>query len=179
VQADRDFAWLFWTNVSNWPHDYSAWNQPSSMVLSSGAKFIIQQRVGEAYQLRIGDVSAIGAALVVHAASPGAGLRAVSGNLRIAGLVQRDSLKQSHHEGAPQQTICLGSRMWNNNSTSMHMQTARRDHRAVRLGFSPGPLAVPLLSCYGVRRSWPPALKPPHRNYKFSNEHRESPNSSS
>jgi hypothetical protein len=76
-KADRNFAWEFWTNVSNWPVvDSSVESAVLDGPFRSGTKFITKPRGGEVINGELEDVrDGRGAVVVIHA--PGAALRCV------------------------------------------------------------------------------------------------------
>ena len=76
-KADRNFAWQFWTNVSNWSAmDYSVESAVLDGPFRSGAKFITKPRGGEAINGELEDVrDGRGAVVVIHV--PSAALRRV------------------------------------------------------------------------------------------------------
>ena len=76
-KADRNFAWQFWTNVSNWPVvDYSVESAVLDGPFRFGTKFITKPRSGEAINGELEDVrDGRGAVVIIHI--PGAALRCV------------------------------------------------------------------------------------------------------
>jgi hypothetical protein len=74
-KVDRDFAWRFWTNVSNWPSvDSSLESATLDGQFQSGAKVISKPRGGEAIHGQIADVQdGSGATIIIPV--PGAALR--------------------------------------------------------------------------------------------------------
>jgi hypothetical protein len=64
--VDRDFAWQFWTNVSNWPLvDSSVESATLDGPFQSGAQGSTKPRGGEAVQWQLEDVHAGRSAVVV------------------------------------------------------------------------------------------------------------------
>ena len=76
-KTERDFAWQFWTNISNWPVvDYSVESAVLDGPFRSGAKFITKPRGGEAINGQLEDVrDGRWAVVIIHI--PGAALRCV------------------------------------------------------------------------------------------------------
>ena len=74
-KADRNFAWQFWTDVSNWPVvDSSVESATLDGPFRSGANVITRPRGGEPIHGRIEDVRD-GSSAVVIIPVPGAALR--------------------------------------------------------------------------------------------------------
>jgi len=77
-KVDRDFAWQFWTNVSNWPLvDSSVESATLDGPFQSGAQGTTKPRGGEAVHWQLEDVHVGGSAIVVIHLS-GAALRFAS-----------------------------------------------------------------------------------------------------
>ncbi len=78
-KADRNFAWRFWTNVSNWPEvDSSVESATLDGPFQSGTRGSTKPRGGQTVHWQLDDVrDGCSAVVVIHV--PGAALRCVWG----------------------------------------------------------------------------------------------------